>query len=170
MSWKYLYQLICPYTILHNNGHKLTWLLHLIIIHITCIANLLVLCPLIDSLGHPHVKGDMVHNSTHGLSIFDHVNLPITKHEKEKPSSHINDTTSYHIQCDRWCLLQINIISKLKPLIQTLLIYPSPMTGRGYNYGVGELNDAQTRSHTMHHEIAPFNYMPFQRYWPWTRL
>ncbi len=42
-----------------------------------------------DSLGHPHVKGDMVHNSTHGLSIFDHVNLPITKHEKSKPSSHI---------------------------------------------------------------------------------
>jgi hypothetical protein len=50
---------------------------------------LLVLCPLMDSLGHPHVKGDMVHNSTHGLSIFDHVNLPLTKHEKKKPSSHI---------------------------------------------------------------------------------
>jgi hypothetical protein len=29
------------------------------------------------------------------------------------------------------------------------------MIGRGYNYEVGELNDAQTRSHTMHHEIAP---------------
>lgn len=74
---------------LQNNGHKRTWLLHLIIIHITCIPNLLELCSLMDSLGHPHVNGDMVHNSTHGLSIFDHVNLPITKHEKSKSSSHV---------------------------------------------------------------------------------
>jgi len=27
------------------------------------------------------------------------------------------------------------------------------MIGRGYNCGVGELNDAKTRSHTMHHEL-----------------
>jgi hypothetical protein len=61
--------------------------------------------------------------------------------------------TSYHIQCDGWCPLQINIISKFKPLIQTPLTYPSPMIGRGYNCGVGELNDAQTWSHIMHHEL-----------------
>jgi hypothetical protein len=63
--------------------------MHLMILHITCIANFLKLWPTMDSLGHAHVKGDMMHNFTHGLSIFDHPNIPITKSQKVKPFSHV---------------------------------------------------------------------------------
>jgi len=34
--------------------------------HTTYIANLLELWSMMDPFGHPHVEGDMMHNSTHG--------------------------------------------------------------------------------------------------------
>jgi hypothetical protein len=40
-----------------------------------------------DPFGHPHVEGDMVHNSTHCLSVLDHFNLPTTKAQKIKKKS-----------------------------------------------------------------------------------
>jgi len=64
------------------------WLLHLVILHTTYIAKLLKLWPMMDPFGHPHVEGDMVHNSTHCLSILDHFNLPTTKAQKINPFSH----------------------------------------------------------------------------------
>jgi hypothetical protein len=41
---------------------------------------------MMDLIGYRHGKGDMVHNFAHGLSIFDHPNLPITKPQKVTPS------------------------------------------------------------------------------------
>jgi hypothetical protein len=80
-----------------------TWLLHLMIFHTTYITNLLNLWPMMDPLGHPHVESDMVHNSTHGLSIFDHPNLSKTKHQKVKPSPHVQTSEPWvniHLHID----------------------------------------------------------------------
>jgi len=77
------------------------WLLYLVIIHTTYIANLLELWLMMDPFGHPHVEGDMVHNSTHYISILDHFNLPTTKAQKIKKIHMENDITSHHIQCGK---------------------------------------------------------------------
>jgi len=76
---------------------------------------MLELWPMMDPLGHPHVEGDMEHNSTHGLSILDHPDLPTTKPYKVKPFNTKNDTPNHHIQCVECGMLQINIIPKFKP-------------------------------------------------------
>jgi hypothetical protein len=44
---------------------------------------------MMDPLGHPHVEGEMVHNSTYGLFIFNRPNLPTTKPQKVKPFSYV---------------------------------------------------------------------------------
>jgi hypothetical protein len=59
------------------------------ILHIACIITMLELWLMMDPLGHPHVEGDMVHNFAHGFCILDHPNLPTTRPQKIKPSSHI---------------------------------------------------------------------------------
>jgi hypothetical protein len=59
------------------------------ILHIICITNSLGSWLMMDPLGHPHVEGEMVHNSTYGLFILNHPNLPTTKPQKVKPSSYI---------------------------------------------------------------------------------
>jgi len=42
-----------------------------------------------DQFGHPHWENDMVHNSTHSPSMFDHLDLPTTTILKVKPFAHV---------------------------------------------------------------------------------
>jgi hypothetical protein len=76
------------YTILKNNGYKPTWLVHLVIIHTTYIANLLELWLMMDPLEHSHVESDIVHNFAHGFSILDYPNLPTMKPHNKKTFAH----------------------------------------------------------------------------------
>jgi hypothetical protein len=92
-----------------------TWLLHRMILHTTYITNLLNIWPMMDPLGHPHVESDMVHNSTCGLSIFDHPNLLTTKCQKVKPSPH----KQWHTQLSHPMLSVLFIANKRNPHVQT---------------------------------------------------
>jgi hypothetical protein len=39
--------------------------------------------------GHPHWEGDTMHNYTHDPSMFDHLSLPTTTHQKVDPYANV---------------------------------------------------------------------------------
>ncbi len=105
-----------PYAILEDNGQKPTWLLHFMILHTIYITNLLELWSMMDLLGHPHVDGHMVHNSTQPM-VFPYLTILTFQQQTPKRLNLIhtkNDTPNCYIQCSRCCLLQINMIFRFK--------------------------------------------------------